>query len=74
MTRARKPVDWRFVRRVLRARQDARRAEKLGFTLVSAFSGLPWCSPHLSHIVVDTMINRDGTALYVKLKPRNIYD
>jgi hypothetical protein len=66
----RRAVQWDFVRSVLRFRQDERDALRAGFIRVRAFAELPWESPNVGWCVVDTRINRDGTALYAKVAPR----
>lgn len=61
-------VRWDFVRQVLRYRQDERAAIARGFIKVRAFAELPWESPNVGWRIVETMTNRDGSALYAKVE------
>ncbi len=61
-----RPVNWSFVRRVLKWRQADKRIRGEGFEKVEAFSSLPWESPYHTHRILEARIHPDGQTLYVK--------
>lgn len=68
MSLATDPRFWPSVRRILRYRQDLRDARRDGFVEVRAFAPLPWLSPSSGNRIIATRVNRDGTALFVKVE------
>jgi hypothetical protein len=68
--RSGKPINWDFVRKCLRYRQEARNLRLAGFRECRSWSCLPFDDQMGRRRIVETRIANEGRALWVKVSDK----